>query len=299
MLHLRTFTPMLLLLGCEAFSLQRHFSRRQSPLAFPSSRLLSSAAAIPEGLTKSVQTPGNGPPVSFGDICTLSYSCYVVDNKDDSKLFAKARSQKFMIGDGSMIEAWEKIVPTMRVGERSIVRVNDPSLGYGSAGVPPVVPPNAILELDIELITAQAATANIDFDSIAMAEKVPKTAADIEAAFALKMAGKSDEPKLEGFELFLKKAKNFYFFGLFEGETGERPPWILRPSITFPLAFAIVGAAFYISYAGGAISERGAQVKDELDEIILSMTGIDARVPTSLLAATANVAASVMDVSIL
>jgi hypothetical protein len=32
----------------------------------------------------------------------------------------------------------------------------------------------------------------------------------------------------------------------------------------------IVGAAFYISYVGGAISERGAQSTDELDEIILN-----------------------------
>ena len=66
------------------------------------------------------------------------------------------------------------------------------------------------------------------------------------------------------------QAKNFYFYGLFEGETGERPPWFLRPSITFPIAFAIVGAAFYVSFVGGAISERGLQKTDELDEIILS-----------------------------
>lgn len=71
-------------------------------------------------------------------------------------------------------------------------------------------------------------------------------------------------------EGFLAKAKNFYFFGLFEGETGQKAPWFLRPSITFPIAFLIVGAAFYVSYLSGAITERGAQVTDELDEIILS-----------------------------
>ena len=68
----------------------------------------------------------------------------------------------------------------------------------------------------------------------------------------------------------MEKAKNFYFFGFFEGETGEQAPWILRPSITFPLAFLVVGAAFYVSLLSGAISERGASVKDELDEVILS-----------------------------
>lgn len=264
---------LLLVLHCDAFVAQvRPSTWSRLPTLYSTS-----TRTLPEGLIKSIQTPGDGPLVSFGDICTLSYSCYVLeDDGSSSQLFAKAPAQKYMIGDGSMVDAWEKVLPTMRVGERSIVRVNDPKLGYGNAGVPPVVPPNAMLEFDIEVLNAMPATANIDFDTIAMADKTPKTAAEIEAAFARKMAAKSDEPQLEGFELFLKKAKNFYFFGLFEGETGERPPWILRPSITFPLAFAVVGAAFYISYTGGAISERGAQVKDELDEIILSMNGVNA-----------------------
>jgi len=90
------------------------------------------------------------------------------------------------------------------------------------------------------------------------------------AAFEERQAAAADKEQLEGLEAWLAKAKNFYFYGLFEGETGERPPWFLRPSITFPLAFLIVGAAFYISYISGAITERGAQVTDDLDEIILS-----------------------------
>lgn len=77
-------------------------------------------------------------------------------------------------------------------------------------------------------------------------------------------------PGKEGLEAWLDKVRNFYFFGFFEGETGEKAPWILRPSITFPIAFAIVGAAFYVSVLSGAISERGAASVDELDEIVLS-----------------------------
>ena len=78
------------------------------------------------------------------------------------------------------------------------------------------------------------------------------------------------EPEKEGLEAWIEKAKNFYFFGLFEGETGEAAPWFLRPSITFPIAFLIVGAAFYVTYISGAITEKGTQSTDELDEIILS-----------------------------
>lgn len=98
-----------------------------------------------------------------------------------------------------------------------------------------------------------------------------RTATDIAAAYEVRLQQKALEgPAKEGLEGWIEKAKNFYFFGFFEGETGQEAPWFLRPSITFPIAFAIVGAAFYVSFASGAIRERGASSVDELDEIILS-----------------------------
>lgn len=102
-----------------------------------------------------------------------------------------------------------------------------------------------------------------------------RTATDIAAAYEQRQALKAlDGPEKEGLEGFIERAQNFYFFGFFEGETGEKAPWFLRPSITFPIAFGVVGAAFYVSVISGAISEKGAQVQDELDEIILSMVHV-------------------------
>lgn len=229
------------------------------------------APSYQQDFTKTQLQEGTGEAVQLGDITTVKYSCYVADS-DNSMPFARSAKQKFVVGDGSMIEGWDKALRTMRVGERSLVRIHNPSLAYGAKGVPPIIPPNACVELDLQVLATQPATANIDFDQLAMADTTPRTASDIAAAFEARQAAKRMAPQdeKEGFEAFLQKAKNFYFFGLFEGETGERPPWFLQPSITFPLAFLIVGAAFYISLSQGAISERGSQVKDELDEIILS-----------------------------
>lgn len=99
-----------------------------------------------------------------------------------------------------------------------------------------------------------------------------RTASEIAAAYEQRQALKAQSgPEKEGLEGLIEKVKNFYFFGFFEGETGQQAPWFLRPSITFPLAFLVVGAAFYVSVISGAISERGAEVTDELDEIIISM----------------------------
>lgn len=239
----------------------------------PSTHLQQSTAAagskpLTPGLVKTTLQEGNGAIVQRGDIATLKYACYVVDDASPPP-FCKATKQKMVVGDGSMIKGWEEAVKGMRVGERSLFRLTDPALGYGAAGVAPVVPPNAIIELDVQVLDAQLPTANIDFDNLAL-DTTPTTASDIARAFEVRQAAMPQLEEVEGFELFLRKAKNFYFFGLFEGETGERAPWFLRPSITFPLAFAIVGVTFYVTFAGGGISERGAQTTDELDELILS-----------------------------
>jgi hypothetical protein len=230
-------------------------------------------SALPAGLTKTVLQTGNGQTLQRGDIATLQYSCYVVDSPVP---FAKSTRQKMIVGDGSMIAGWEAALKGMQIGERAVFRVSDAeTLGYGVTGVPPVIPANAELEFDINVLDAQPPTANIDFDNLAL-DATPTTAADIARAYELRQAGKAntEDAELEGFAGFLRKAQNFYFFGLFEGETGERPPWFLRPSITFPLAFAVVGAAFYVTFAGGGITERGAQTTDELDEFIVSATAL-------------------------
>jgi hypothetical protein len=78
-----------------------------------------------------------------------------------------------VVGDGSMIVGWEKALRSMTVGERAVIRISDPTLGYGPAGVPPLIPPNAELEFDVEILDTQPPTANIDFDSLAMADNTP------------------------------------------------------------------------------------------------------------------------------
>jgi hypothetical protein len=242
--------------------------------AFATTSTSSSTEEIATGLLKTISTPGNGQRVKLGDIATVKYACYLPDQVH-ALPFAKSSRQTMMVGDTGMIPGWDAALRSMTVGERSVVRIMDPSLAYGSAGVPPVVPPDAVVELDIQLLEAQPAMENIDFDSLAaVADKTPRTASEIAAAFQKRQLARADEPVLEGLELWIAKAKKFYFYGLFEGETGERPPWFLRPSITFPLAFLIVGLTFYVSVVSGAISERGAQVTDELDDIILSSTSI-------------------------
>jgi hypothetical protein len=256
--------------GSVAFTRATSVSQRQNALSLSSTV----APELAEGILKTVSKEGNGKPVKLGDIATVKYTCYLPDGPSSTLPFAKSSKQKMVIGDGTMIDGWEKAIRSMRIGERSVIRITNPNMAYGLTGVPPLVPPNAVVEMDVEILDSQPASMNIDFDSLAMADSTPRTANDIARAYQDRQAAKPVGPELEGLEFWIEKAKKFYFFGLFEGETGERAPWILRPSITFPLAFLIVGAAFYVSYIGGGINFRGAQNKDELDEIVLTTSTV-------------------------
>ena len=196
-----------------------------------------------------------------------------------------------------MVQGWDAALRSMAVGERAIVRVTDPTLGYATT-TGTVVDGGAVdtafqtlgiegltstssasqtqqLEFDIEILKIQTAQSvaemyELNFDSIALMDDTPQTAADIAEAYERRMEQRA--PDKEGLEYWVEKVQNYYFFGFFEGETGEEAPWYLKPSITFPIAFAIVGAAFYISLLAGAISEKGAQSIDELDVIVQAAT---------------------------
>jgi hypothetical protein len=203
-----------------------------------------------------------------------------------------------------MVPGWDQAILSMKMGERSVIRITDPNLGYGingkasqsytkiefdALGLPIMQTESTTstddeennnnndnnndiqLELDIQILKVQPAAAaaelfDMNFDAMALADDTPKTAQDIAAAYESRMALK--EPDKEGLEGWIDTVKNYYFFGFFEGETGEEAPWYLKPSITFPIAFAVVGAAFWISVLSGAISEKGQQSIDELDTIV-------------------------------
>jgi len=236
---------------------------------------------LPEGLAKTVVSNGNtgSSPIDRGDIVTVKYTCYTAD--DDSVLLARSDSQKVVVNDGTMVPGWDAALRSMVPGERAVVRITDPSLAYGKdprgaasiatlLGVDTTTASSTNLEFDIEVLSvtpaAQAAQAyQMDFDALAL-DDTPMTPEDIAAAYQVRMANKA--PEKEGLEGWVETVKNYYFFGFFEGETGEEAPWYLKPSITFPIAFAVVGAAFWVSVVSGAISEKGAQSIDELDVIV-------------------------------
>ncbi|KAG9069894.1 FK506 binding protein proline rotamase rapamycin-binding protein [Linnemannia hyalina] len=104
------------------------------------------------GVTKTVITPGDG--INFpktGDTVTMHYTGTLTDGtKFDSSV---DRKKPFVtkIGVGQVIQGWDEGVPQMSLGEKAVLQIT-PDFGYGANGYPPVIPRNADLTFEVQLL---------------------------------------------------------------------------------------------------------------------------------------------------
>mmetsp|Transcript_56573 Transcript_56573/g.183944 ORF Transcript_56573/g.183944 Transcript_56573/m.183944 type:complete len:146 (+) Transcript_56573:70-507(+) len=105
------------------------------------------------GLTLKVLKDGDGKTFpQAGELLTMHYTGTLSNNgvKFDS---SRDRNQpfEFQIGVGQVISGWDTGVMKMSLGERGVLHVPS-SMGYGAHGAGGVIPPNADLDFDVELL---------------------------------------------------------------------------------------------------------------------------------------------------
>jgi len=95
---------------------------------------------------------GAGDPATKGHAVKVLYTAWVENGKKEfASSTTDGKAPIFTLGVGQVIRGWEDGVEGMKVGGKRQLRI-PPELAYGSAGMPPLVPPGAALIFDVELV---------------------------------------------------------------------------------------------------------------------------------------------------
>ena len=109
----------------------------------------------PSGLKITDTQAGTGATPRTGQTCVMHYTGWLYqDGKKGAKFDSSVdRGQpfEFPIGTGRVIKGWDEGVATMKVGGKRTL-VIPPELGYGARGAGGVIPPNATLLFEVELL---------------------------------------------------------------------------------------------------------------------------------------------------
>ena len=109
----------------------------------------------PSGLKITDTKIGTGAAPRTGQICVMHYTGWLYSNgakgaKFDSSL-DRGQPFEFPIGTGRVIRGWDEGVASMKVGGKRTLII-PPDLGYGARGAGTVIPPNATLIFEVELL---------------------------------------------------------------------------------------------------------------------------------------------------
>jgi FKBP-type peptidyl-prolyl cis-trans isomerase len=90
--------------------------------------------------------------VKSGDTISVHYTGKLADGTKFDSSVDRGTPFTFQIGQGMVIQGWEQGLLGMKVGEKRTLTIPS-ELGYGSRGAGAVIPPNATLIFDVELIS--------------------------------------------------------------------------------------------------------------------------------------------------
>jgi FKBP-type peptidyl-prolyl cis-trans isomerase len=113
---------------------------------------------MPDGLKYTDTKIGDGATARAGNKVSVHYTGWLSDNgakgkKFDSS-FDRGQPLPFTLGAHQVIAGWEEGVSGMKVGGKRTLTI-PPELGYGARGFGAVIPPNATLIFDVELVQVQ------------------------------------------------------------------------------------------------------------------------------------------------
>lgn len=124
-------------------------------LVSPQARAAGQTMTTASGLKIEDTKVGDGASPKTGQTCVMHYTGWLYDNGTKGRKFDSSHDRNepfaFTIGVGQVIKGWDEGVATMKVGGKRTLII-PPQLGYGARGAGGVIPPNATLIFDVELL---------------------------------------------------------------------------------------------------------------------------------------------------
>jgi len=116
---------------------------------------LSEIITTATGLQYIDEVVGTGAEAKGGEMVTVHYTGWLYNNREKGKKFDSSVDRgepfRFPLGAGRVIQGWDQGVKGMKIGGKRTL-ILKPELGYGARGAGGVIPPNAMLIFDVELL---------------------------------------------------------------------------------------------------------------------------------------------------
>lgn len=104
-----------------------------------------------EGLVVEDLQEGTGAEAVPGQRVTVHYTGWLTNGQKFDSSVDRGQPFSFLLGEGHVIQGWDQGVEGMKVGGKRKLTI-PPDMGYGARGAGNVIPPNATLVFEVELL---------------------------------------------------------------------------------------------------------------------------------------------------